>query len=466
MQPVVFCCMRVIVKYILIALAVAGCSSVQKQAKIKPEPGWVSQRPVSNLYYIGIGYASKLNGNDYAQVAKKNALQDMLSEIKVTVSTHSLLSQYQHNRIFSQQFLNDIKIVSEGTLEGFEVVDAYETATDFWIYYRLSKDEYEKSRQRKIQAAIATALQFLNEADKLNIANDFAQIFRLRVKALAALQNFANDNLETFYNGKQVFLMNEIVGLLQRQLYQLKLETNTQSIKTEAGKPLVNPVQIQVLLTGSNTPAAFIPIKCLAENSHISGNLFTESNQQGIASFYISKISGSMPVLPVTFKVDVVNLFKADSFNASMFRIIENFDAPFIKVQFIVEPIKIYSIADEKNLNQKLEFKMLETVIKNKLTASGCMFVSNMADAKYVLYINSNTKNEGTIWGNMQQSILDASIWLVDNQTKAEIFKEAISRVKGFQLTPEKAGLDAYTHAREELVDKILPRLQKVILYD
>ena len=52
-------------------------------------PDWVRQRPVSSLYYIGIGRADKTD-KDYMQLAKQNALKDLASELKVQVSSNSL----------------------------------------------------------------------------------------------------------------------------------------------------------------------------------------------------------------------------------------------------------------------------------------------------------------------------------------------------------------------------------------
>lgn len=443
-----------------------GCSTIKNAELNRPQPNWVLQRPVNNFYYIGIGQCSKLNGNDYVQVAKKNALQDLLGEIKVTVSTNSFLSQYQNNKTFSQQFLSDIKIISEGTLEGFEVVDAYETKTDYWIYYRLNKAEYELAQQKKIQAAIDKALDFLQAADRLNEQNEFTQIFRLRVKALAAIQNYANNNLETTYKGKQVYLMNEIVNLLQRQLYLLKLSAQTDKVIAVAGKPQVNPITILVQFSGSNKPAAFVPVAWQSNQVKLTGTQQTESNSLGIAAFYINRISGNQNVQMIDFKVDVKSLFKADSFNTSMQRIIETFDAPGTKVQFLVEPIKIFTDVDEQNLNKKLDFNIIETALKNRLNEFGCTFVRNEKDADYTLHIRSNTKNEGNIWGNMLQSSIEVRIWLTDNKSNAEVFKDGVKDLKGFQLTPEKAGLDAYNNAVTEINKSILPKLQSIIVFD
>ena len=68
---------------------------------------------------------------------------------------------------------------------------------------------------------------------------------------------------------------------------------------------------------------------------------------------------------------------------------------------------------------------------------SGCNFVKTSADAQYILQIKSNTKDEGNIWGKMLQSSIETSILLIDNKINAEIFKESVKDIKGFQLNSE-----------------------------
>lgn len=449
------------------ALIFNGCSkkSVQTVAP-KKQPAWVGQRPVSNLYYVGIGYAAKANHTDYTQAAKKNALQDLLGEMKVTVSSNSLLSQYENNNAISQQFFSDIKVNIEGSIEGFEVVDAFETKNDYWIYYRLDKAKYELAQRRKMEAAIEKALDYLTAADALDIESDFSQMFRLRVKALAALQNYANNNLEAIYRGRQVFLMNEIVGLMQRQLYLIKLAAKPDRVGITAGRALAQPIEVAATFQQTNKSLAYIPLTWQNKQGRITGTHKTETNQTGVASFFVTRVIGNSAAQMVDFKVDVETYFTADSFNTAIKRIISGFDVPVTKVQFIVEPIKIFVDAQERNLDKPLDFNMLETSLKKHLADEGCTFVRKESDAQYVLHIRSNTKDEGVIWGKMLQSTLEARIWITDNKSGAEVYRDALKNVKGFQLVADKAGLDAYTNALNDMNKNLLPRILSVLLME
>ncbi|MFQ3325762.1 MAG: hypothetical protein ACI8YC_000395, partial [Salibacteraceae bacterium] len=78
----------------VVALSLFSCRA-KKQAETvpppPPPPNWVSERPTSPAYYIGVGIAGKVSaGANYMQIAKENALNDLASEIKVNVSGNSI----------------------------------------------------------------------------------------------------------------------------------------------------------------------------------------------------------------------------------------------------------------------------------------------------------------------------------------------------------------------------------------
>src|SRR2546426_662258 len=69
---------------------------------------WIKTKPASADYYVGIGSAS-VKLQDYQQIAKKNALQDLLGEIKITVNSTSVLQQIDKDKRFKEQYETNIK---------------------------------------------------------------------------------------------------------------------------------------------------------------------------------------------------------------------------------------------------------------------------------------------------------------------------------------------------------------------
>ena len=87
----------------LLVLFFIGCKSKQEAvvqvAEVKV-PIWVSSRPNNTFKYVGIGFAEKGKSNGYQIEAKKNALYDLTSEIKVNISSNSVLYTVQNNNNF------------------------------------------------------------------------------------------------------------------------------------------------------------------------------------------------------------------------------------------------------------------------------------------------------------------------------------------------------------------------------
>ena len=124
--------------FLIIILVSCGTTNngINRKDRSK-QPDWVQQRPVNNNFYVGVGYANKmLNPADYQAMAKKRALNDLIGEIKVVVSSNSILSLNQNNNVLNQMFATDTKVMAQAMVEDFEVVDSWENKSDFYITIR------------------------------------------------------------------------------------------------------------------------------------------------------------------------------------------------------------------------------------------------------------------------------------------------------------------------------------------
>ncbi len=452
---------------LFIIFIIAGCAGSRKN--VKPKPSWVYNRPVNTAYYVGVGIASKTSApGEYQQIAKKNALNDLISEIKVTVSTNSVLSQFQNNKEFKQQFESESKVSALNTIEDFQVVDSWEDADQYWIYYRLSKDEFAAARRRKMMLATEKAEDYLLRAEQFDIRQNYMQAFRTKVKAMAALQEFLNEDIQTLYKGKQVYLVNEILTSIQNQLYKVSFQSMVTSLKGKVGKPISSPFDVFVFLSDTNTgkiPVQFMPMRMSNDQGRMEYGAQTETDHKGYASFSVARILSKDPVQLIRLSTDLQKAIRVDSLNQSLQNILLSLDVPSTTIRVNVEAIKMYIESDEKNLSQNLGMNYIEPVLKKLLIDSaGCNFVRNKSDADYILKISANTKSLGIIWGNMHQTSLNLFLSMIDNKNDAEVFKDALQEVKGFQTTPENAGVDAYKTANELIIKKVFPKLKAQLI--
>jgi hypothetical protein len=434
-----------------------ACKGLLSQKKSKP--AWLEQRPVNSMYYIGVGYGNKLsNPSDYQQLAKKNALNDLVGEIKVNVSTNSILSTFENNSNINQQYLTSTKITADALVEDFQVADSWEDKSGFWIYYKLSKMDYENNRRKKIQYAIDRSVDLLNRSNRVDLKDKYILAIQFKVKALLELQNYYNEALETFYKGRQVFLVNEIVNQVQDHLTKVSVQSDVSQLKGKVGKAIPEPFNVFAYLKDSARGKLGIGGMAMSmnvEQGKMNFGSSTETDQNGFASFSVARILAKDPVQVLRISLDVANVVKGDSLNIASKNILRSLTVPSASIRVMVEPIKVFMQSNENNLSKGLSYNVLEPAIKKRLVEEGCNFVKKETEADYKIIINSETKDLGVMWGKMLQSSFDMNISLRDVKNDIEIYKDALQAVRGYQDSPEKAGLDAYNSGLEQFWRKI-----------
>lgn len=114
-------------------------------------PNWVKTRPVMPGYYIGIGYSEKSPGINHRERAKANALNDLASEISVTISSELVDVMTEYSGLSEEYARSEIRMQTQEELDAHERVDDWDGKNEYWVFYRLSNtyfDQYtEAARQ-------------------------------------------------------------------------------------------------------------------------------------------------------------------------------------------------------------------------------------------------------------------------------------------------------------------------------
>lgn len=451
--------LKVFILFISI-LGIASCKT-KKQTTEAPrsKPQWTSTRPIDNNYYIGIGIVNKNVGADYQSIGKKNAINDLVSEIKVTVNTQSLLSQFQDNAEFRQKFESETRLAALNTIEGFEVVDSWEDQNTYFVYYRLSKEKYAEIKRRKMMAAVDRAENFYKQSLQLNSLTDYMQVLRLKIRSLAAVQDYLNENIEVNINGKNVSLISEVLTSIQKQLIQLKVESQTKQLSGKVGKPVSTPIKANAFDATTKTALAYVPLIFQSESGRVRGGAAVPTNESGDADLYILSILSRDPIQTVKIVPDIKSIMQVDSLNDILKNILTRMDVNSHLIRIQVTPLNIFLVAKEQNYSAQMSSTPIETLVRRTLNENGCLFVLTPEQADYTLTINANTEKAAAIWGNMQTANLDISVSLYDVNLKSSVYKDGISGIKGYHTTAEQAGMDAYKQGLEKFNKEVLPKL-------
>jgi hypothetical protein len=247
-------------------------------------PEWVSSRPVNSTYYIGIAPASK-NNTSYQQIARRNALDDLLSEIRVTVQSISILNQMDKNGTFKEEYQSIIKSSVADEIENLELVDTYEDGQNYWVYYRIPKEEYAAQKSRNREKAQKMALQFFEKAQNAEMAKNYVTAIDFYLQSLLAIKAYWGENIEVNYKGNSIFLAIESYTQLQRLLDQIDLVPDASTI--EFNQREQNQLLVVRAEDPENVPIAKIPlVRTYLPDRAMTKNYFT--NENGEASITLT----------------------------------------------------------------------------------------------------------------------------------------------------------------------------------
>lgn len=422
------------------------------------EPTWIKKYPTDKKYYIGIGNGSTL------QAGQDQAINSLVSQIKLKIKSELNDYSKEVNGVTEEEVSQSIKITVKESIEDIEIVDVwYKEDRGYWVYSRLNIEEYKRKQLEKMENAKLNALDFLSKSDA---ETDPALAFKFAFMGYYNLAKYVTNALKADYNGKEIIVVNELIGRMQKILSQTAVlspqdgyeidKISTEPIKANFefktnNKPLANmPVQfktngVKTDMSLSSTTDNFGKVFCVVNsvvdkvksfslyaqpdfNEFLSGTLEYEDEQD----FYLNKITQlGLPVKEVTinvkkpvfgFELVLLDDMKKDTRNIS------KFDAFASNIKDILSDSLDADFTDEKT---KFSFRMI---------CSGTTVVSDLSGQVFTR--------------------LTVTFKIIDNSTNREIYSKASPEVKGGSVTDIKSvqkAIDKYLEEyNEQMIEELL----------
>jgi hypothetical protein len=449
-------------------LGFAACKG--RQAAVTPPPvvndapAWVRSRPVSDAYYIGIGMCPK-SRPDFQESAKKNALNDLASEISVRVEGNSLLSTLDTRKQFSESFNSSIRTTTNEQLEGFELVETWESAQEQWTYYRLSKAEHARIKAERKQAAVNSALDLFARAQVSLAAGDLRTTIDQDLRSLLAMKAYWGENDKALIGDREVPVVNEVYGHLQRTVSEVRLTALPERIKLD--QP--GHFRREVLLTarrGEGRDArdlAQLPLELSYPglNGRIAEKKSTDS--EGRMRTTVQRVQLDAQVRELLVSLDMDALVSRELEPAFTKPLIASLTVPQLHVAIDVAMPRVFVQANETNMGQPVGDAGAAMAIKEELTTKGFRFVDNMNEADLLMRVTGTTREGGEASG-FHTAFLDLGINFRDRRSGETIYEGGRQGIKGIQLTYPKAGMEAYKKAAQELRGAIVTAMLEALL--
>ncbi len=425
----------------------------------KKIPDWVKFRPIDHNYYIGIGVASKIKGNTHhIQFAKDNALKNLASEITINISGEVLSNVIEKSGIPEEEIRSTIRTTTQAELEGFEIIDTFEDKKNYWIYYRLSKEIYERKKQEKIDKATSLALDMFSEAKENEENQNIEKALLYYLQALKPLEKYIGESLKATLDDKEIYLTNEIYFSIQNILSNIELKPLKNKFDAKINKPLDKPLEISANYNFnenyrvSNLPLIFHFIKG-------EGDLIKKirTNSSGIGKCEITKIISSEKLQMVKSELDISAFINWDSTSFIYQNILESFPLPEAKFILNVKGLTFFIEAEETNFGNKLDVFYIEPKLKEILSNKGFSFIEDFSQADVMITLQAKTRKGSDAYG-MFSAFADLTISIIDMSSGDEIYKNSFNNIKGIDINYDKAGLKSLMNTSDKL-NEIIPEI-------
>ena len=413
------------------------------------QPLWLKSRPNSAFKYVGIGFAEKSKGQSYIMEAKKNALFDLASEIKVDISSNSVLYSVQNNKQYNESFNSLIKLSNSEYLEGYQLIDSYEDQNTYWVYYQLDKDLYAKTKAQKKQRILDQAAQFLNLALQDEKSGQMVSALTKRLQAFSLLVPYLNEELHLNASlSGGVTEPTDITALIQSQFQDLKL-TSVQPV-FKAAQAQYAPVPITI-----NAPKGklwtHMPFRVIPESEHVSAESPEIVNNQNQIVLKLTEIGNDVNLSQITLEPDFKTLLKNDSAAQMSMRVLQRLiQIQPLAVEFKVEPMRLFLKTESYNMGKLWSAEELHNILTSKIQGSECTWVNSENEAEIVIQLYSQTQVAAeSDWlfdnYNLQLANMILKAKVIRKSDASELLNLQFNDIFGYSNTLERAGMQAYS---------------------
>ena len=429
-----------------------SCNSPKEVANSKDGiPEWVKEYPVSETHYTGIGIADRsTHPLDYIKIAQQNALQNLMSQIKVTISSQSVFLQMERENGYEEDFKSNIEVKAKEILEGYELVSTYTQSNEYWVYYQLSKQKYHETRNARIQEAIEESKYFLNKA--VLYSTPYKDKYIYYVQALAKLEPYLSEPLLTEFDRENVYLGSEIIARFRSYVDDYQLYCLSKKISAMIGNT-VSKIDIAVEYEGNRL--SNIPLMAVSADLELK-NLSKSSNENGVFTTSVPKIKSTQAVQKIEAGINFQEWLDEGTKSEFIQKLFKSIKTHQITIPIYVYTPTVFVSSEEKHFNIDKKESELRFAAESALTKMGFTPVGNKNEAQLIMNISADTQKGREIKNQkMFTAFLNMSVQVKDLQGRI-VFSDNITKLKGIQLDFNQADLNAYQLAKDEISNTII----------
>ncbi|MBD3588496.1 LPP20 family lipoprotein [Bacteroides sp. GM023] len=435
--------------WLLCALA-ASLSYLPLSGQQANRPDWVRQHPVDALNYSGVGMAG-ISEKDYQQKAKQNALSDLVSEIKVEIAAHSLLSTIEEAGSVKQTFAESIRTEAREEIENFRLVDSWQGDNEYWVYYELNKDDYADFVEARRQKAIRNGFDFWYKGNIVLRQGDLMTAIELFSKGMDAIRPVLNQELFCSYEGKTINLATELYAALAGVFDGVTVVLNPATVSGTPFQGIKEPIAVGVYRNGN--PLRNIRLK--AEFISGSGDLasLSPTSETGVTALYVRNITSKQArqQIGISLVDDAFGVFRKGTYATLFTRILSSLPEAALTIETEQAQVAAYVKSIQNDVD------MVERTVKSLLNNNFFNVVASPSEADVIVVLDNKCRKGNTVPGELYNFIEFFStlgIKVTNNRTGQIMLNYSINDER--TLVPEnKAGSQGKNMAAREVIKRL-----------
>ncbi len=452
-----------IISLILVSLMISCGAS--KEAKVDAEqmaaaPKWVAQRPITNMFYVGIARIEKANyPQNFRESAKKMALNDLASEISVTIESSSIVSSYENNSGFESEYSRYIEMEMRNELQGHTMVGEYETDKMYMVYYHLSKQKWRAIQAEKKKAASDRSFSLFTQAQKQINNLEYKSAVKSLTNSILELKKYWNEPVYHMIDNQKQRLDIVIKEELSTILSEMKLVAIPKNISLNNKNNFTQSLSLKVVNSKGKLLKG-IPIKVSYRKANLpfQTTIYSENN---IYKLPLEQVKFSNKTTYVNVQLEKSKIIKINTEDRKMLAFISDAfqDNPVnIAVDYKLPNIYIDTKSKSKN------FHFIKDAVSQSIGNKGFKVVGSSANADLIMKLKT-FENTPMSTSKVKSAYVTYSAILLNIDNDEIIYTFSSENIKGVDYTDSGAIEKSYKKLSEEIKESSFESLLQSIIY-
>jgi hypothetical protein len=420
------------------------------------QPEWVASLAIDPEYYIGISSCEK-SVPDYQSIATKKALSLIAEQIQTTVISSNELYTTEHNFNFNEEFIQSVKTTSNITLQDYELYQAWEDSSTYFIYYRLSKQLYRDNLSVAYDMALDNCSKKIVEAEAYFSLQKIDETISTYLEASKFLEPVISNSFIADKYAMVVNQWNDIQSQLLKLLFDFQVQPVKEKLQLTRGRLLSTEFDVNTLYAGQVGPVKLGDIPVIFD---LSGNLtafekkIVNSDNEGVANNQIVNIYNESLAYTIYCKIDFAGYLERYG-DYQILRSSE-FSNLMSNCKILVEVIPVIVVinSSEYTYEEKNSSTVIRNELGNYLRSQNVSVQDNEKRCDYIINLDANTR-QGNHYEDVYSAFLDVEYKVFKNSNDSLVVSGNMEPVKGVSLNFESAAARAYKNVKEEVRSKL-----------